>query len=104
MQFSLAKVLLYLERLAGDHDSTPEGLRKAVTLKEACRVHSASGAFLFFMEKLQAMCPASDFPEIERGLYSQFRSGFLDDDLVAAVEEQVPAAADLSLTKTFRSP
>lgn len=63
LQFSLTKVLLYLDRLAGDHDSTPEGLRKAVTLKEAVRLHSACGAFLFCMEKLQAICPASDFPE-----------------------------------------
>lgn len=96
------QVNLFLERVVNDHDQVAPGLRKALIFKEALKIHQAAGCFLFFMQKLQQLCPEKDFLERQRGLRSQFMSGFLDADLISTLEEQVPAAADIKSVKAFR--
>ena len=96
------QVKLFLDRVISDHDQVAPGLRKALNFKEAVKIHQAAGCFLFFMQKLQQLCPEKDFLECQRGLKSHFMSGFLDADLVSTLEEQVPAAADIKSVKAFR--
>lgn len=91
-----------MDRLIEDHDSTAEGLRKAISFKDAVKIHQAAGCFLFFLGKFQQLCPEKDFAEYHRGLKSQFMAGFLDADLVSTLEDQVPANADISNVKAFR--
>ena len=93
---------MYLERIISDHDQTAPGLRKALSLKEAVKVHQATGCFLYFLRKLKQISPEKDFPEFERALKAQFMGGYLDGDLISTLEEQVPAAADISSVKAFR--
>lgn len=93
---------MYLERIISDHDQTASGMRKALSFKEAVKVHQATGCFLYFLNKLKQICPEKDFPEFERGLKAQFMGGFLDVDLINTLEEQVPAASDVSSVKAFR--
>lgn len=96
------KVSLYLERIISDHDQVAPGMRKALSFKDAVKIHQSAGCFLFFMQKLQQICPERDFQEYARGLRSQFMSGFLDADLITTLEDQVPAAADIKNVKAFR--
>ncbi|CAK9097478.1 Uncharacterized protein SCF082_LOCUS45724 [Durusdinium trenchii] len=77
-------------------------LRRAVSFKDATKVHQACGAFLFFLSKLQDMAPESEFINMKTELYTQFNAGLLDADLQHAVENHVPASADLCTVAAFR--
>ena len=96
------QVSLYLERLRELHDATSLPLRKAPTFKEALKIHQACGCFLFFLQKFKAIVPEKELAEMERGLRSQFMSGFLDGDLLHVLEEQVPLSADIKAVGAFR--
>ncbi|CAK9116298.1 unnamed protein product [Durusdinium trenchii] len=63
---------------------------------------SACGCFLFFLQKFKAIVPEKELAEMERGLRSQFMSGFLDGDLLHVLEEQVPLSADIKAVGAFR--
>ena len=96
------QVKLYIQRLTSDHDATAMQLRRAVSFKDATKVHQACGAFLFFLSKLQDMAPESEFINMKTELYTQFNAGLLDADLQHAVENHVPASADLRTVAAFR--
>lgn len=96
------QVKLYIQRLTSDHDATAMQLRRAVSFKDATKVHQACGAFLFFLSKLQDMAPESEFINMKTELYTQFNAGLLDADLEHAVENHVPASADLCTVAAFR--
>lgn len=96
------QVKLYIQRLTSDHDATAMQLRRAVSFKDATKVHQACGAFLFFLSKLQDMAPESEFINMKTELYTQFNAGLLDADLQHAVENHVPASADLCTVAAFR--
>ena len=96
------QVLLYLDRIVSDHDSVPEPLRKALTFKDAVRLHQAAGSFLYFLRELEKIAPSGQFPEMETTLRSQFSSKFLDGDLVHVLEDKLPATSDLSSPCAFR--
>ena len=91
-----------MDRIIHNFDSTAAPLRSPLMYKEAVKLHPACGAFLFFLRRLEQIAPASQFPEMSRGLRSQFMSGFLDCDLVAALEEQIPNAPEVANVKAFR--
>ena len=59
-----------------------------------------------FMDRIitayDTTAPGSDFPEMKRGLLSQFMSGFMDADLVNTLEEQIPSVADVASVRGFR--
>ena len=93
---------LYLQRLVIDHDNHPPQLRKAVSFKEAVKVHQACGAYLFFLAKIQQIAPENRFNAIRIDLYTQFKAGLLDPDLLHVVESQVPANADIKAVSAFR--
>lgn len=100
--FDLAEVSLYLQRIVSDHDSTPEPLRKALSFKEATRLHQATGCFLFMLDALQKIAPASRFGDMKTSLENQFFMKFMDGDLVHCLEERVPLSADLTMVSAFR--
>ena len=93
---------LFLERIVTGHDTVAEPLRAPLSYKDATKIHQACGAFLFFLKKLEQVAPGSDFPEMKRALRAQFTSGFLDGDLISALEEQVPAAPELVNVRCMR--
>ena len=93
---------LYLSRLVLDHDNTPAPLRKSTGLKDAIKLHQVCGAFLWFQTKMQAMCPESQFADIQKEVSSQFVAGLLDADLLHIVETQVPANSDIKAVAGFR--
>ena len=98
----VAKVRLYLERVIGDYDHAAEGMRKALALNLATKVHQACGIFLFFLTKLESIAPAADFPTMKETLLVQFRSTLMDSDLLHCLETQVPSNADLKACSGFR--
>ncbi|CAK9052510.1 unnamed protein product [Durusdinium trenchii] len=98
----LTDVSLYLQRIVSDHDSTPEPLRKALSFKEATRLHQATGCFLFMLDALQKIAPASRFGDMKTSLENQFFMKFMDGDLVHCLEERVPLSADLTMVSAFR--
>ena len=81
--------------MAGDHDNTPAPLRKAVSFKDAIKVHQSCGVFLFLMAKLQSIAPEKEFEGMRNDLLNQFKCGLLDADLLHCVDQQVPANAEL---------
>ncbi|CAK9076028.1 unnamed protein product [Durusdinium trenchii] len=95
LQLATRLVKLYLARLAGDHDNTPAPLRKAVSFKDAIKVHQSCGVFLFMMAKLQSIAPEKEFEGMRNDLLNQFKCGLLDADLLHCVDQQVPANAEL---------
>ncbi|CAK9042559.1 Uncharacterized protein SCF082_LOCUS24473 [Durusdinium trenchii] len=99
---NLDLVSLYLQRIVSDHDSTPEPLRKALSFKEATRLHQATGCFLFMLDALQKIAPASRFGDMKTSLENQFFMKFMDGDLVHCLEERVPLSADLTMVSAFR--
>ena len=93
---------LYLQRLVIDHDNHPAQLRKALSYKEAVKVHQCCGAYLFLLAKIQKIAPENLFQTISTDLYIQFKAGLLDPDLLHVVETQVPANADIKAVSAFR--
>lgn len=93
---------LYIQRIADDYDNTAPPLRKALSFKDAQKLHQCCGVYLLFLSKLKALAPASQFPEMEAALMSQFKTGMLDPDLNFIIEQQVPASADLCSVSAFR--
>ena len=93
---------LFMDRIITAYDTTAPQMRVALNYKDAVKIHQACGAFLFFMAKLEQKAPGSDFPEMKRGLLSQFMSGFMDADLVNTLEEQIPSVADVASVRGFR--
>lgn len=96
-------MFLYLDRLKSDHDGAAVELRKAVTYKEAARLHACCGAFLFLLKRLQQVAPEGQFGEMQTALLNQFMSQFLDSDLMSLLETQVPAGVDLNQVRAFRT-
>lgn len=93
---------LYVQRLQLDHDNTAQQLRKAVSFKDALKVHQSCGAFIFFLSKLQELAPEKEFADMKAELTAQFNSGLLDADLQHCVDNQIPANADLRNISAFR--
>eukprot|EP00438_Fugacium_kawagutii_P006468 Skav206265 [mRNA] locus=scaffold265:244596:255091:- [translate_table: standard] len=83
-------------------DSATDQLRAPLLYKDAVKLHLSCGAFLFFLQKLEQMAPSGGFADMQNTLKSQFMSGFLDNYLVAALESQVPATADIKTVQGFR--
>lgn len=99
---TLLQVKLYICRVILEHDSVHEPLRKALSLPNAIKLHQASGAFLFLLDKLEAMAPAGAFEKMKESLFQQFRSGMMDADLQHVLENSVPANAELTSVTAFR--
>lgn len=94
---------LYLDRIIGDHDAVATlEMRKAVTLKDAVKLHQACGGYLFCLQKLQSLAPEAAFPDMKSSLRAQFFSGYLDGDLIHFLENNVPATADIASVGAFR--
>ena len=98
----VAQVKLYAERVVGDFDQTPEPLRKPLVFAAAQKLHQATGLFLFFLAKLEAMAPASGFQAMKTSLLEQFKSTLMDADLAHCLEQQVPSNADIKSISGFR--
>ena len=96
------EVSLFLDRVINDHDQAAPGVKKALTYKEAVKVHQSCGGFLFFLQRFKQLCPEKDYTKFSDSLRSQFMSGFLDADLITTLEEQVPNATEVSEVKAFR--
>lgn len=77
-------------------------MRRAISFKDAARIHAASGCFLHLMRKLKQMAPEGLYPDMEKSLITQFMSQFLDGDLLNLLESQVPGDADIQSVKAFR--
>lgn len=97
------EVLLLLWRLEHDHDACVPELRKAVTFKDALRVHQSCGAFLHFIKLLRDLAPESDFPAMHDGLKSQLKLGYLDADFAHILDTTVPPG-DPAAVGSFRRP
>ncbi|CAK9100469.1 FO synthase subunit 1 [Durusdinium trenchii] len=81
---------LFLERLKGDWDRLPVGVKKAFTWKDASVIHAACGGYLGIMESFQKNVPAADFTAAEPEIKSQFSLGVLDHEILAFLEGSVP--------------
>ena len=99
--FNAFQVSLFVERIIGDWDKTPSALRKSLVYRDAVNLHQATAAFLHFLSVLQRGFPAKEFSEAEASLQQQFRQGFLDPDLLHAVNGQVPPG-DVRSVGAFR--
>lgn len=97
----LSKVGIFAQRVLADYDATPIPLRQAMTYQKALQKHQACGAFLWFLSSLQKMAPSEMWPEIDKSLRSQFSQGYMDPDLLHALETQVPPG-DLKSLGAFR--
>ena len=80
-----------------DHDSVPEQLRRAWSYKDAVKLHQATGAFLWCLDQLQKIAPASQFDDMKKSLRQSFFAKFLDLDLIHMLEEKLPATADIKV-------
>ena len=85
-----AQASLFLERLKGDWDRLPVGVKKAFTWKDASVIHAACGGYLGIMESFQKNVPAADFTAAEPEIKSQFSLGVLDHEILAFLEGSVP--------------
>ncbi|CAK9022466.1 FO synthase subunit 1 [Durusdinium trenchii] len=97
----LELVGIFAQRVLADYDATPIPLRQAMTYQKALQKHQACGAFLWFLSSLQKMAPSEMWPEIDKSLRSQFSQGYMDPDLLHALETQVPPG-DLKSLGAFR--
>lgn len=101
-QFLSTKVNLYLDRLIAEHDSSPLEMRQAWTLRTATKNHQACGAFVFCLEKLEAIIPEGSWDEAKKNLCSQFMLGLLDGDLLHMLETCVPESDAISCVGPVR--
>ncbi|CAK9097739.1 FO synthase subunit 1 [Durusdinium trenchii] len=81
---------LFLERLKGDWDRLPVGVKKAFTWKDASVIHAACGGYLGIRESFQKNVPAADFAAAEPEIKSQFSLAVLDNEILAFLEGSVP--------------
>ncbi|CAK9097611.1 FO synthase subunit 1 [Durusdinium trenchii] len=81
---------LFLERLKGDWDRLPVGVKKAFTWKDASVIHAACGGYLGIRESFQKNVPAADFTAAEPEIKSQFSLAVLDNEILAFLEGSVP--------------
>lgn len=92
---------LFLERLIGDWDRQPQGLKQVWSYKLAVPVHSSCGAFLHGMELLRAKTSEAEFNDVRDSVREQFMSQLMDSDLLNAMNSNVPPL-DLSAVPVFR--
>ena len=85
-----AQASLFLERLKGDWDRLPVGVKKAFTWKDASVIHAACGGYLGIRESFQKNVPAADFAAAEPEIKSQFSLAVLDNEILAFLEGSVP--------------
>ena len=71
------KALLFLWRIEHEYDACVPELRKALTFREASRIHQSCGAFLHFIKQLRDLAPESDFESVYDGLKTQVPPGDL---------------------------
>ena len=81
---------LFIQRLKGDWDRQPIGMKQVWQYKTALPIHAACGAFIAIMDKLKASIPQSDFEGVESQVCSHFEVGILDADLIHFLENSVP--------------
>ena len=86
----LLEVMLFVNRAEQDHDNTPPTMQKALTYTAALQKHQCCGAFLHLVDELRKVCPASDFPSVKSQLEVQFSSGYMDPDLLHALQTTFP--------------
>ena len=97
------KALLFLWRIEHEYDACVPELRKALTFREASRIHQSCGAFLHFIKQLRDLAPESDFESVYDGLKTQLKLGYLDADFAHVLDTMVPPG-DLAAIGSFRRP
>lgn len=85
-----SKVKLFIERLKGDWDRQPVGMKQPWLTKTALPVHASCGGFLAIMAALKASVPQADYESTEKHVRDQFQIGFLDGDINLFLESTVP--------------
>ena len=97
------QVGLFLARVKGDYEQTPEALRKPLNFKDAVYKHQVCGAFLFFKKAMQAKCPETEWKAIESEMDAAFLHQHMDADLSSAVMNTVPPG-DINSIAALRKP
>lgn len=82
--------MLFCDRLSGDWDRCPPDQRRLIATKDALTLHSVTGAFTHFRNRLKAHVPKADFDAVSTSLDSQFLSGFLDAELLHLIHSAAP--------------
>lgn len=85
-----SKVKLFIERLKGDWDRQPVGMKQSWLTKTALPVHASCGGYLAIMAALKDSVPQADFEAAEKHVRVQFHIGFLDGDINLFLESSVP--------------
>lgn len=75
-----------------DWDKLAVNMRKGWNYRDTNILHSACGGYLYFMKLLHEKIPSAEFAKVEPGLKDQFMLGFLDPDIVHALETTAPPA------------
>lgn len=86
----LREVMLFVKRAEQDHDNMPPTMQKALTYTAALQKHQCCGAYLHLVDELRKLCPPSDYDAIRSQLEIQFASGFMDPDLLHALQTTFP--------------
>ena len=83
-------MMLFCDRLRGDWDRSPPDQRRLIATKDALTLHSVTGAFTHFRNRLKVHVPKADFDAVSPNLDSQFSSGFLDAELLHLIHSGAP--------------
>lgn len=81
---------LFIQRLKGDWDRAPSGMKKAWSYKDAFNLHACCGGFLAIMNSLKREIPQSDYLTAEAQIKEQFNLSILDPDITHFLETTVP--------------
>ena len=92
---------LVLEAICSDWDAVPAKLRKALSYRDGCSLHTTCGMFIHFLDALQNRAPAAEFPEFESKLTETFMGGVMDPELTYCAEHSVPPG-DVCAIGAFR--
>ncbi len=95
IRFDIAclEVGLLIQRMCKDWDKQSPNMRKAWTYRDAMALHSVCGGFLYFISLLRNKLPASEFETYYPNMLDQFMMGFLDPDIMHALETSAPPSS-----------
>ena len=63
---------------------------EAPSFRDTMAKHAACGGFLHFLAELEKIAPAGQFQQMAAHLQHQFEFGYIDADLLHALETSVP--------------
>ena len=75
-----------------DWDKQAVTMRRGWNFKDTIALHSACGGYLYFKSLLREKIASAEYAKAEPGLNEQFMLGFLDPDIVHALETTAPPA------------